>query len=71
MKKLLFIIIIFTLGAIRVSAVEPEDFVPHTPTGCPYGDSIPLDSPKCAPPPEIQEPTPRPVTPPGYYGVGK
>lgn len=20
------------------------------PTGCPYGDSIPLDSPKCAPP---------------------
>ena len=22
------------------------------PTGCPYGDSIPLDSPKCAPSPE-------------------
>lgn len=21
------------------------------PTGCPYGDSIPLDSPKCSPPP--------------------
>lgn len=33
------------------------------PTGCPYGDSIPLDSPKCAPstPEEIQaaqNPTP-------------
>jgi hypothetical protein len=24
----------------------------NEPTGCPYGDSIPLDSPKCAPPPE-------------------
>lgn len=31
------------------------------PTGCPYGDSIPIDSPKCAPPQEntIEElPTP-------------
>lgn len=27
-----------------IEAVSP----PH-PTGCPYGDSIPLDSPKCAP----------------------
>jgi hypothetical protein len=27
------------------------------PTGCPYGDSIPLDSPKCAPPaPEAYDP---------------
>ena len=25
----------------------------RTVTGCPYGDSIPLDSPKCAPPPEL------------------
>lgn len=25
------------------------------PTGCPYGDSIPIDSPKCVPPPtEVQ-----------------
>lgn len=44
------------------------------PTGCPYGDSIPLDSPKCAPPtnpeaytpwqPEAVKPaeTPTPVT---------
>lgn len=24
---------------------------PHTPTGCPYGDSIPIDSPKCVAPP--------------------
>lgn len=31
-------------------------YVPHTPTGCPYGDSIPLDSPKCAPPPVYAAP---------------
>lgn len=30
------------------------------PTGCPYGDSIPLDSPKCAPPP-VQKPAPEPA----------
>lgn len=24
------------------------------PTGCPFGDSIPLDSPKCAPPADIE-----------------
>jgi hypothetical protein len=29
------------------------------PTGCPYGDSIPLDSPKCVPPP-VQKPAPKP-----------
>lgn len=27
-------------------------FCKNEPTGCPYGDSIPLDSPKCAPSPE-------------------
>lgn len=32
------------------------------PTGCPYGDSIPLDSPKCAPPVEVENTTPTPVT---------
>lgn len=25
------------------------------PTGCPYGDSIPVDSPKCVPPEEIKD----------------
>lgn len=29
-----------------------KPYLPHTPTGCPYGDSIPVDSPKCVPPAE-------------------
>jgi len=38
------------------------------PTGCPYGDSIPLDSPKCAPPENPNaydrwEPAPTPIQP--------
>lgn len=41
---------------------ESQDYVPHTPTGCPYGDSIPVDSPKCVPPPE-EQPTPSPTAP--------
>jgi len=28
------------------------DFCRVIPTGCPYGDSIPVDSPKCVPSPE-------------------
>lgn len=34
------------------------------PTGCPYGDSIPLDSPKCVPPTEVENTTPTPVETP-------
>ena len=29
-------------------------FCKNEPTGCPFGDSIPLDSPKCAPPADIE-----------------
>lgn len=29
-------------------------FCKNEPTGCPFGDSIPLDSPKCAPPSDIE-----------------
>lgn len=33
-----------------------------TVTGCPYGDSIPIDSIKCAPPPEVPpEPPQEPI----------
>lgn len=32
---------------------EEQPYVPHTPTGCAYGDSIPVDSDKCAPTPDI------------------
>lgn len=32
------------------------------PTGCPYGDSIPLDSPKCAPSDEVENTTDTPVS---------
>lgn len=31
------------------------------PTGCPYGDSIPVDSPKCVPPSDVENTTPTPV----------
>lgn len=31
------------------------------PTGCPYGDSIPLDSPKCVAPNEVENTTSTPV----------
>jgi hypothetical protein len=34
-----------------------------TPTGCPYADGIPADSPKCAPPQEQQTPVLQPRTP--------
>lgn len=33
--------------------IKDTSYIAHTPTGCPYGDSIPLDSPKCAPPPDL------------------
>jgi hypothetical protein len=55
-----------TMMAVQVMADEPTATCPAgtyeigrdgakplckaEPTGCPYGDSIPLDSPKCAPP---------------------
>ena len=35
---------------IGVEKIEGEIICKLEPTGCPYGDSIPLDSPKCAPP---------------------
>lgn len=51
------------------------------PTGCPYGDAIPLDSPKCAPSPEeiagqqaqaaAQAATPAPTTTPSSECWGK
>lgn len=34
----------------KAQSADEQPYVPHTPTGCPYGDSIPLDSPKCTPP---------------------
>lgn len=34
------------------------------PTGCPYGDSIPVDSPKCVPPTEVENTTPEYVPTP-------
>jgi len=64
MKKLLIILAIVLLGwALSVQAEKydgdctgtetvgrcADKYIPHTPTGCPYGDSIPLDSPKCVP----------------------
>lgn len=47
-----------------------DTYVPHTPTGCPYGDSIPLDSPKCAPP-TAQATTPADIPPANSCWSGK
>ena len=50
-----------------VGTYDAGGFCKNEPTGCPYGDSIPLDSPKCAPPeaekvdevtPTVDEPAP-------------
>lgn len=45
-----------------------DTYVPHTPTGCPYGDSIPLDSPKCAPPANQTTTPPATVNPNQCWG---
>jgi len=39
-----------------------DNICKNEPTGCPYGDSIPLDTPKCVAPPVLEQ-TPIPVTP--------
>ena len=64
----LIVVILWVLAmrAVAISGDDYKDYVPHVPTGCPYGDSIPLDDPKCVPPPveavqPIAEPTPEPV----------
>lgn len=71
MKAILIIILSICAATfiIRVAYAEPmvcpagtynigeknSPLCKKEPTGCPYGDSIPLDSPKCAPPIEQQE----------------
>lgn len=59
--KYIITIVVLILVTLPVSAQEAEYTCPDgyykigdgdckaQPTGCPYGDSIPLDSPKCAP----------------------
>lgn len=37
-------------GSYRIGGTDSEPICKNEPTGCPYGDSIPVDSPKCAPP---------------------
>jgi hypothetical protein len=64
MKTLLFIIISIIIGLLAINIVYAEPlYCPESnnvenyreylckqpPTGCAYGDSIPIDSPKCAP----------------------
>lgn len=36
-------------GSYRIGGTDQQPVCKNEPTGCPYGDSIPLDSPKCAP----------------------
>lgn len=61
-----------TLGQSKAQTVCPpgsyaidEGICKKEPTGCPYGDSIPLDSPKCVPhsEEEIKAAEQPPVTP--------
>lgn len=57
---IIFLFVTFAHAQDNVKFVEPdcpkgwylidEMNCKMEPTGCPYGDSIPLDSPKCAPP---------------------
>lgn len=35
---------------VLVEESSEPSYQAHTPTGCPYGDSIPVDSPKCVAP---------------------
>ena len=75
MKKLLIVTILLALLVIPRIHAEPIQkldcpagsynaggFCKNEPTGCPYGDSIPVDSPKCVAPPVLEQ-TPIPVTP--------
>ena len=40
-----------------------DDACKLEPTGCPYGDSIPIDSPKCvSPPTEVQPESEKPMS---------
>lgn len=55
-------------GKETVGRCADKPYPPHTPTGCPYGDSIPVDSPKCAPPAATIEPV---ELPPMVDMVGK
>jgi hypothetical protein len=48
-------------GTVNIGT-EQEPECRDEPTGCPYGDSIPVDSPKCvAPQDEVENTTPTPV----------
>ncbi len=82
MNKILAIIFVILLGlTYKLASAEEALYCPppsydaggfcKTVTGCPYGDSIPLDSPKCAPPPEPIAPAAEPLEPLQYEGGGK
>lgn len=65
------VLVIIALWVMTASAATTDcpagtydagGFCKNEPTGCPYGDSIPMDSPKCAPPVETPEPSFTPPT---------
>jgi len=43
-------------GSYQIDVRDGKPLCKLEPTGCPYGDSIPLDSPKCAAPVESKPP---------------
>lgn len=47
MKKLVLILIVLACVAIPIKKIAAQS--QSTVTGCPYGDAIPVDSPKCSP----------------------
>lgn len=44
------------IGSYQIDVRDGKPLCRLHPTGCPYGDSIPQDSPKCAPPTTTAEP---------------
>lgn len=64
MKNLILVIVLLLTPAVGSNLIAHGQSCPagsyeidqgvckKEPTGCPYGDSIPLDSPKCVPPNE-------------------
>ena len=64
-------VVAFDTGQDEPTCPEPKNEIPkEDPTGCPYGDSIPLDDPKCVAPKETPKETPE-VPEPTYELWGK
>jgi hypothetical protein len=69
-------VIILIMLISSLAGETPSNFRNQNPTGCAYGDSIPVDSPKCSPETFRDKgvnitPTAMPTTLPSVGGSGK